>query len=155
MQPHDLRRGAAKDIAHLKQTPRGLATPAVAAELGQSVKSLDAAGITAAYVGARNEDSWTSRVHVGFEDPFGLNVTNTVYRHQKLSKDEMKQLYVDMGIDASSHNERRKAKIGKIRPRASEVGGRSEERTTAGTDGDGRSGDRKGRRQEGASSSRS
>lgn len=107
--PHDLRRGAAKDTAHSKHTPRGLATPAVAAELGQSVRSLDA-GITAAYVGSRNEDSWSRRVSAGFEDPFGINVTNNVYKRRKMSKEEMTQLYVDVGIDASSANERRKAR---------------------------------------------
>lgn len=107
--PHDLRRGAAKDTAHLKETARGLATPAVATELGQSVRSLDA-GITAAYVGSRSEDSWPRRVHAAFEDPFGVNVTNTVYQRQKMTKEQMKKLYVDMGIDASNHNERRKAR---------------------------------------------
>ncbi|KFY59512.1 hypothetical protein V496_05667, partial [Pseudogymnoascus sp. VKM F-4515 (FW-2607)] len=107
--PHDMRRGAAKDSAHLKHTPTGLATPAVAAELGQSSKSLDA-GITAAYVGSRNDDTWSKRVHSAFEDPFGLNVSDTGYKRQKMNRAEMKKLYLDLGIENSSHNEKRKAR---------------------------------------------
>ncbi|KFX89046.1 hypothetical protein O988_08785 [Pseudogymnoascus sp. VKM F-3808] len=50
-----------KGAAHSKHMATGLATPVVVAQLGQSAHSLNA-GITAAYVGARNEDSWTKRV---------------------------------------------------------------------------------------------
>ncbi|KFY00887.1 hypothetical protein V490_01165 [Pseudogymnoascus sp. VKM F-3557] len=101
--------GAAKDAAHSKHMATGLATPTVAAELGQSAHSLNA-GITAAYVGARNEDSWTKRVNAGFGDPFGLNVTNTAYKRMKMTKDEMNKLYACMGTDTTSANERRKAR---------------------------------------------
>ncbi|OBT86748.1 hypothetical protein VE02_06282 [Pseudogymnoascus sp. 03VT05] len=107
--PHDMRRGAAKDAAHSKHIATGLATSAVAAELGQSAHSLNA-GITAAYVGARNEDSRTKRVNAGFDDPFGINVTDTAYKRMKMTKVEMNKLYADMGTNTSSANERRKAR---------------------------------------------
>ncbi|ELR08943.1 hypothetical protein VC83_05819 [Pseudogymnoascus destructans] len=72
--------------------------------MGQSVQSLNA-GITAAYVGTCNEDTWERRVRAGFNDPFGINITDTIYRRQKMTKDEMNKLYADMGIDASNCNE--------------------------------------------------
>jgi hypothetical protein len=53
---HDIRRGAAKDTTHLRHNPTGLATLAVAAELGQTIRALQA-GITTAYVGNRNDDT--------------------------------------------------------------------------------------------------
>jgi hypothetical protein len=67
----------------------GLATPAVAAGFRQFAHSLNA-GITAAYVGARNGDSWTKRTYAGFDDPFGINITDTIYKRKKPTKDEIK-----------------------------------------------------------------
>jgi hypothetical protein len=47
---YDLRRGSAKDIAHLKEEVRGFATPAVAAALGHKVSAY-MNDVTASYVG--------------------------------------------------------------------------------------------------------
>ena len=96
--PHDIRRGAAKDTAHLKHNPTSLATLAVAAELGQTTCTLQA-DITTAYVGNQNDDTWTKRVNAEFTDPFELNVTEKVYKRQKLNMTELVSLYIDSGVD--------------------------------------------------------
>lgn len=101
--PHDLRRGAAKDVAHLRQDPTAgtsLATASTAAELGQSARSLEP-GITAAYVGSRNNDTWARRVEADFLDPFGLDVTDKVYKRPKWTQVDLVRMYKDAGIDPS------------------------------------------------------
>jgi hypothetical protein len=99
--PHDIRRGAVRDSAHLHRDPTaatGLATPSVVTELGQSARSLEA-GITAAYVGTRHDDTWTRRVNAGFQDPFGLEVTSNVYKRPKWNTVELNQMYKTEGVD--------------------------------------------------------
>ena len=69
--PHDIRRGSAQDSVYLVSVGRGgPATNRVAAELGQSSRSLQN-GITDDYVGRRTEDSWSRRVASGYKDAFG------------------------------------------------------------------------------------
>jgi hypothetical protein len=93
--PHDIRRGAARDTAHLRKdlgTASGLADASVAAELGHSTRALDA-GITAAYVGCRGDDTWTKRIGAKFKDSFGLNTTGNCWNimylvHEVIHQDQ-------------------------------------------------------------------
>ena len=92
---HDIRRGAARDTAHLyidPTTATSLASASVVAELGQSARSLEL-GITAAYVGTRHDDTWTKRVNTGFFDTFGLDVTNNVYQRPRWTNVEFNRIY--------------------------------------------------------------
>jgi integrase len=70
---HDIRRGSARDTAQIKSGINGLATSAVAATLGHTHQSHQRA-VTAAYVGAIDDDVWAKRVNLKYEDPFGLRV---------------------------------------------------------------------------------
>jgi hypothetical protein len=56
---HDLRRAAARDIAHLKSTPTGIATPRVGNALGHDASMIE---VTKKYVGSSTEDLSTQRV---------------------------------------------------------------------------------------------
>jgi hypothetical protein len=113
--PHDIRRGAARDTAHLHIDPTaatGLASASVAAELGQSARSLEL-GITAAYVGTRHNDTWTRRVNTGFLDTFGLDVTNNVYQRPRWTNVEFNRIYQIEGVDPSDHKAKRRARESK------------------------------------------
>lgn len=107
-----MRRGAARDSAHLDRDPTaatGLATASVVAELGQSARSLEV-GITAAYVGTRHDDTWTRRVNAGFQDPFGLDVTSNVYKRPKWNTVELMQMYKTEGVDPSGRKATRQVR---------------------------------------------
>jgi len=58
---HDLRRGSARDTAHLKGKPIDMASATVAAALGHSNAALQD-GVTASYVGRRTDDTWIKRI---------------------------------------------------------------------------------------------
>ena len=58
---HDLRRGAAQEIANLEHKPAGVANAAVASSSGHSRRSL-ANGVTDTYVGPNSTDFWEARV---------------------------------------------------------------------------------------------
>ncbi len=78
--PHDIRRGSAQDAAQLEPAKRaGLANAAVAAELGHSAFALKN-GTTAAYVGRRTSNIWAKRVDANYQDEFGAEVTDNVYK---------------------------------------------------------------------------
>jgi hypothetical protein len=112
-----MRRGAARDSAHLDRDPTtatGLATASVAAELGQSTRSLEV-GITTAYVGTRHDDTWTRRVNAGFQDPFGLDVTSYVYKRPKWSIVELMQMYKAEGVDPSDRKATRRVRDAKYK----------------------------------------
>lgn len=132
--PHDMRRGAARDSAHLRQdltAAAGLANASVAAELGQSTRSL-VAGITAAYVGTRHDDTWTKRVNANFQDPFGLNVTNNVYKRPKWNTLDLNQMYKTEGVDPLDRKATRQVRDTKYKEheqqwRSSEKSGKNRE----------------------------
>jgi hypothetical protein len=115
--PHDIRRGAAKDVAHLPLVPTaatGLANSSVAAELGQSARSLEL-GITAAYVGNRNDDSWKKRVDASFQDPFGLDVTDNVYKRPRWTRVELDRIYREEGVDPSDRRATRTVRVNRYK----------------------------------------
>lgn len=66
---HDIRRGAAKDLANLNHPISGFADFNVAQSLGHSFQTL-AQGVTADYVGYSKQDLWRLRVENTKEDPF-------------------------------------------------------------------------------------
>lgn len=113
--PHDIRRGAAQDTAYLEPAKRaGRADPAVAAELGQSARSLEM-GITDSYVGRRTDDSWTRRVDAGYKDAFGTEVTDNVYKKPKWSRDQLNRMYLAEGVDPNDKKETRKLRENKYK----------------------------------------
>ncbi|KFY43691.1 hypothetical protein V494_01849 [Pseudogymnoascus sp. VKM F-4513 (FW-928)] len=101
--PHDMRRGAARDVANLPQDPTaasGLATPVVAAEIGHTNLALQK-GLTSEYVGFKTNDTWTRRVSANIEDPFGTGLTGNVYKKLKHTRVEWLKKYKEAGIDPS------------------------------------------------------
>ena len=101
--PHDLRRGSAKDIANLPRDPTratGLSDSVVAAELGHSNAALQK-GITANYVGATTDDSWTRRVSANVKDPFGLGTASEAYKKPKITRVQWRKMYNEAGVDPS------------------------------------------------------
>ncbi|KFY24325.1 hypothetical protein V493_05304 [Pseudogymnoascus sp. VKM F-4281 (FW-2241)] len=105
---HDLRRGAARDIANMKHSFKGLATEAIATVLGHSKKAYDR-GTTARYVGPASAELWQPRVQESFDDPYGLEVTSTLYlKRKKLGTNEVTALCVDQGLDPGDVNSRQR-----------------------------------------------
>lgn len=106
---HDIRRGYARDTAQIKSGINGLATSAVAATLGHTHQSHQRA-VTAAYVGAIDDDVWAKRVNLKYEDPFGLQVAaQPPPKKPRLTKEEISTLCDIKGLDASDGNKRRQA----------------------------------------------
>jgi len=108
---HDIRYGAARDTANLPGKIKGIATPAVAATLGHSMKSHEK-GITAKYVGSMSTDTWTSRVEEDFQDPFGPQINETAPRHTKkrrFSGAEVTKLCQEQGLDPFDKKQRARA----------------------------------------------
>ncbi|KFZ16943.1 hypothetical protein V501_01982 [Pseudogymnoascus sp. VKM F-4519 (FW-2642)] len=105
---HDLRRGAARDIANMKQGFKGLATDAIAAVLGHSKKAHDR-GITARYVGPSSADLWQPRIQESYDDPYGVEVASAPYlKRRKLGTNEVTALCVDQGLDPDDTNARQR-----------------------------------------------
>ncbi|KAK0125600.1 hypothetical protein ONS96_009435 [Cadophora gregata f. sp. sojae] len=99
--PHDMRRGAAKDTANLPidpTAPTGLASDVVAAELGQTNITLQR-GVTRDYVGAATVDNWSRRVSANIQDPFGTEVTDNLYKKQRITRVEWLKKYNEAGVD--------------------------------------------------------
>ncbi|KIW15846.1 hypothetical protein PV08_05896 [Exophiala spinifera] len=65
--PQALRRGSARDIAHLNKPLKGTASKAVASGLGHKRKSLNT-GVTEGYVGPAQEQTFNARAKAPFQD---------------------------------------------------------------------------------------
>jgi hypothetical protein len=101
--PHDMRRGSAKDIANLPRDPTratGLGDSVVAAELGHSNTALQK-GVTANYVGATTDDSWTRRVSADVKDLFGPGTASEAYKKPKTTRVQWGTMYNEAGVDPS------------------------------------------------------
>jgi hypothetical protein len=108
---HDLRRGSAKDLAHLGVRIKGIATDEVAAGLGHS-KASHARGVTTKYVGAIDDDLWAKRVDASFEKPFGIEITDTSYRkRRRLTGADVTDLCKIDSLDPSDRHARRRVGV--------------------------------------------
>ncbi|KFZ23385.1 hypothetical protein V502_02138 [Pseudogymnoascus sp. VKM F-4520 (FW-2644)] len=107
---HDVRRGAARDIAHLPERSMGLATGMVADAMGHT-EATRAAGVTKRYVGYTRTDNWAQRVDARFNDPFGVTVAPAPFKHKRRSRIEWLQIYANAGVDKSNRNETLKIRL--------------------------------------------
>lgn len=97
--PRDLRRGSAKDIAHLKGEVRGFATPAVAAALGHKISTY-MNDVTASYVGDSDASIWTLRAESGFKDRKAPMVGQSPFIAKNPNRDEVQEYCAKKGWDA-------------------------------------------------------
>ena len=102
---HDLRRGAAADIALIKEPDQGFTTMPVAMSLGHSRKS-HSMGTTDKYAGSTQHDFWLSRVK---EQPVNLDAPSTAnsYIERKLNSDDVSAKCVLQGLDINNKNDRK------------------------------------------------
>lgn len=96
---HDLRRGSAKDIAHLKGEIRGFATPTVAAALGHRISSY-MKDVTASYTGGSDASIWTLRAESGFADRKAPMVGQSPFVAKNPNHDEVQKYCAMKGWDA-------------------------------------------------------
>ncbi|KFY80705.1 hypothetical protein V499_00479 [Pseudogymnoascus sp. VKM F-103] len=102
---HDVRRGAARDIAHLPEgSNEGLATDVVAAAMGHS-DATRTGGVTKKYIGYARRDNWAQRVNAEFNDPFGVTVAPAAFQARRRSRAEWAQIYREAGLDVSNYQE--------------------------------------------------
>ena len=79
---HDLRRGAAAEIAHLHREFRGTSIASAAAVLGHS-SSLRDQEVTKKYVGHIRDDTWKRRLEADFEDDFGPDIARQPFKRAR------------------------------------------------------------------------
>ena len=99
---HDVRRGAAYDVANGNQAVSGIATDAVARSLGHSNYALKS-GTTDLYVGSSYQDHWSHRVQTSIESPkFDLKIARAPYvPPQRLSNAKITELCHQQCLDPS------------------------------------------------------
>lgn len=108
---HDLRRGAARDASNLSTPIKGVATPAVAASIGNSSTSLFR-GSTATYVGSIAEDVWTRRVEENFNDPLDVDITDNVYVKRRMVRPSaITVMCEEEGLDSANPINRKKMSV--------------------------------------------
>ncbi|KAI9695795.1 MAG: hypothetical protein M1836_006061 [Candelina mexicana] len=79
---HDIRRGTARDVAHLK-TPVSSNTAGVAAVLGHDHRT-EQRGVTKDYIGSLKEDVWSARLaQPATKDPFELQPINDSFKRRR------------------------------------------------------------------------
>lgn len=111
---HDLRRGAAADIAHLPQPLLfGTSTPAVGRALGHLPNATEMA-VTDGYIGRSREDNWSLRLDAAekniMPDNFGLTFGATPFRPRKRKPDEVTAACVRFDTDPNDPKAPHKAK---------------------------------------------
>ncbi|KAK9234527.1 hypothetical protein V1525DRAFT_412862 [Lipomyces kononenkoae] len=106
---HDLRRGAARDVANLSNPIKGYATPAVAAVIGHSNQS-HMRGATALYVGSVVEETWSKRVEENFDDySFDIDVTDEAFvKYRMIKPSEITEMCETAGLDSSDPRNRKR-----------------------------------------------
>lgn len=104
----DIRRGSARDLAHIPTTevPLGIANDLSVHEMGHT-DDARRRGVTQAYVGARNDETWSKRLAADkVPDPFhDLNYASQPYKKRKLKPEEITANLVN--VDNPSARERR------------------------------------------------
>lgn len=81
---HDIRRGAASDIAHLPERVRGASTEDAARMLNHTASARDR-GVTTAYIGTVHEDTWKRRLESNHIDEFGPDIAPRPFKRQRQS----------------------------------------------------------------------
>ena len=79
---HDLRRGAAAEMAHLHRELGGTSIASAAAVLGHSSSSRDQE-VTKRYVGHIRDYTWKSRLEADFEDDFGPDIARQPFKRAR------------------------------------------------------------------------
>lgn len=85
-----------------------MATSAVSATLGHSHESHFKGTITG-YVGYINDDAWSKKVELEFEDPFGLRAGKPLLKRRRLTKTQITTQCEINGVDSTDENKRRLA----------------------------------------------
>jgi hypothetical protein len=114
---HDLRRGAARDVARIRAPLKTIATDTVATVLGHSERARQA-GLTQNYVGAASETRWAERLDIENEDienadienndPFGLQFASTPMQKRRLPTEALTKEILDRELDPRSKKVRRR-----------------------------------------------
>lgn len=115
---HDLRRGAAAELAHMPGDLPGASTVGAARMLSHT-NSVRDQGITADYVGHVREDTWKKRLHAEFEDEFGPEtVARPFFKSTRQKSSAIDAIAIEHGLDPGVTKERTKARqIGQKRLR--------------------------------------
>ena len=114
---HDVRRGAAADVAHLPSSLRGASTTDSARVLGHQSSSRES-GLTARYIGGIREDTWKKRLASDFEDDFGPTFAEAPFKRARQSTTKVKEICEELGLDSDQPKERDRARgIGRTRLR--------------------------------------
>jgi hypothetical protein len=108
LSPHQLRKGAARDLSHLKKSISGVADEKIARGLGQSRRSLGQ-GITDDYVGDIDDDLYTMRVEDGYEYKRAPAI-GAPFKKRKLDAEEIKKYCNDHNLDSALESNRTNAR---------------------------------------------
>lgn len=114
---HDLRRGAAADIAHLPKGLRGAATTDAARALGHRGSTKDS-GLTNQYIGRIHDDTWMKRLDSDFEDHFGPLLAPEPFKRSRQSTTRVKEICAELDLNIELSRDRLRAQgIGRDRLR--------------------------------------
>ena len=114
---HDLRRGAAAEIAHLPEELRGASVASAAAVLGHSSSTRDQE-VTKRYVGHIRDDTWKRRLEADFNDDFGPDIVRQPFKRAWQSINVVLNICNELGLDVNDPKDRSRAQqTGKARLR--------------------------------------
>lgn len=108
---HDLRCGAARDTANLRSKAKGTPGKGATAVLGHSFNATNMA-LTAHYVGALADDTWTKRNDESFDDPiYEIEETENPYQRkfQALQPQQVTEICRIEGLDEKDPKQRKQA----------------------------------------------
>ncbi|UPX16703.1 uncharacterized protein EKO05_0007091 [Ascochyta rabiei] len=108
---HDLRRGAARDTAHLEGKAKGIANKQATMVLGHNASSANRP-LTAHYVGAHDDDMWTKRVDRNYVDSvYETPEAENPYQRkfQILKPQDVSEECLAKGLDSGVRKDRAKA----------------------------------------------
>jgi hypothetical protein len=105
---HDLRRGAAAEIAHLPEPLRGASDVGAARALGHQPSVRDR-GITAQYIGHLREDVWSRRLEAPLDDHFEPALASKPFKRSRQSTETILAICDELGLDLNDKKDRIKA----------------------------------------------
>lgn len=108
---HDLRHGAARDLAHLDQRKlRGNTSMQVAGALGHRMSTM-MHDVTEMYVGGSDISTWNLRAESQWADSRAPRIGNTVFVPRPIPQYELQRYCLDMGWDPSKGSNLRNARL--------------------------------------------
>jgi hypothetical protein len=114
---HDVRRGAAAEIAHLPKHVKGGSTADAARTLNHQ-GSVRERGLTASYVGYLRDDTWKRRLEAPLEDVFTPDVALQPFKRSRQSTAAVLDVCDELGLDYQNRKHRDKARgVGRVRLR--------------------------------------